>query len=270
MPPNTEKPDCWLNAFAKNYFSQFGEDGILERIFEVIPDIDRWCVEFGAWDGKHLSNTCNRILSHGYAAVLFESHPRRFQELQSNYAQSPRTITFRQAVGFGPEDNLDRLLEQTQIPWTFDLLSIDIDGNDYHVWDAVQKYRPKVVVIEFNPTVSDSLEFVQEKNINVMHGSSLLALVRLGRRKQYELVATTFCNALFVDSCYFPLFGIRDNSIGQLRSDNSAVSYLFYGFDGTVMLRGSRNMLWHGLPLDERMMQVLPQHLRQYPDNYND
>lgn len=56
----------WLNEFASNVTSQFGEDGIIEKILEVIGDANRWCVEFGASDGVYLSNTYNLIKNKGY------------------------------------------------------------------------------------------------------------------------------------------------------------------------------------------------------------
>jgi hypothetical protein len=65
--------DTSLSAFARNVTSQCGEDGIIERILSIMTDKDGWCVEFGAWDGKHLSNTYNLIHNKGYSAVLIES-----------------------------------------------------------------------------------------------------------------------------------------------------------------------------------------------------
>src|SRR5256885_4600329 len=144
-----------------------------------------------------------------------------------------------------PEDGLDSILVQSPIGREFDVLSIDIDGNDYHCWNAVQKYQPKVVIIEFNPTMPDEVEFVQPKNPQVNWSSSPLSLVKLGKRKGYELVATTGANAIFVDAKYFPLFGITDNSLHALRSTREAVSYIFHGQDGTVMIEGAKRMLWH-------------------------
>src|SRR5579872_1690072 len=100
------------------------------------------------------------------------------------------------------------MLVGTPIPRDFDLLSIDIDGNDYHAWAAVKTYRPKAVVIEFNPTIPNEVDFVQEPVTHLNHGASLAALVRLAREKGYELVSTTLNNAFFVEQKYFSRFNI--------------------------------------------------------------
>lgn len=264
------RPDNWLNACARNVSSQFGEDGIIEKILEVLPHKDQWCVEFGAWDGKYLSNTCHLITSRGYWGVLIEGDRERFELLRRNFCTNPRVRGFNCLVGMTAADGLDPILRNTPIPLDFDLLSIDVDGNDYHCWDAVTQYKPKVVLIEFNPTIPDAVEFVQPRDPQKNWSSSLLSIVLLGKRKGYELVATTMANAIFVAAPYFPLFGIRDNSIAKLRHDRNEITYIFHGQDGTILMSGKQALHWHGLPMREAVFQVLPPALRKYPDNYNE
>ena len=71
----------YLLNFRSDIKSQFGEDGIIEKIFEIIPLSDRWCVEFGAWDGQHHSNSWNLINNKDYSGVLIEANPGKFAEL---------------------------------------------------------------------------------------------------------------------------------------------------------------------------------------------
>jgi len=258
-----------LNAFARNVHSQSGEDGILERALELLPTRDQWAVEFGAWDGKYFSNTFHLVKSRDYQAVLIECDARRFKALEAHCREYPRCLPLRALVGFGAEDNLDVVLGGTPLPNDFDLLSIDIDGNDYHVWEACRAHRPKVVIIEYNPTIPTAVDFVQPRDPAVNQGTSLRALARLGKSKGYELIATTRLNAVFVDQRYFPAYGIADNSPEALRADESAVTYLFNGYDGTVFVRGYGKMGWHGLPYHESRLQQLPRWLRQYPKHYS-
>ena len=75
----------WLHDFAKNVTSQYGEDGIVEKVLETVTDNDNWCVEFGAWDGKLFSNTCNLINNKDYLAVLIEADSRKFRVLLKTY-----------------------------------------------------------------------------------------------------------------------------------------------------------------------------------------
>jgi len=259
--PGRKEP-WWLLDHVANTHSQYGEDGIIREILRTIGGLDRWCVEFGAWNGRYLSNTRRLIEEDDYAAVLIEGNLERYRELRSLAQHGSNEIHIHQWVGFGTEDGLDSILARTPVPKHFDLLSIDIDGNDYHVWEALRCYRPKVVCIEYNHTIPTEVDFVQEKDAQANHGSSVAALTRLGAEKDYHLVCITKANALFVRSEFFPRFGISTNSPGLLRRDQSDITYLFFGYDGTVFLRGRCELPWHGLPLNERDFQTLPRWLR--------
>ena len=136
------KPPKWPPESKEGVYSQAGEDRIIDDILEILPENDKWCVEFGAWDGILFSNTRNLIESKEYSAVLIEGDKNKFCELQNNLPTKGNTIAINQYVGFTEEDGLDRILADTPIPFDFDLLSIDIDGNDYHCWKAVEKYEP--------------------------------------------------------------------------------------------------------------------------------
>ncbi len=258
----------WLNEFASNVTSQSGEDGIIEKALDLIGEHDRHCVEFGAWDGQHLSNTYNLIKNKGYSGVLIEANSDKFRELQEEYAENNKVISLNQFVGCEEDDNLDHILSEASIPTNFDVLSIDIDGNDYHVFDAMKRYKPKILVIEFNHTIPSHIEFVQPKDPSVAQGASLLSLTKLGKSKGYELVATTRTNLILVDAKYFPRFEIDDNSPEALRRETSHVSYIFCGFDGTIFVAGNPVMNWHGTPYASRIRQ-LPGWMRGFPPNYN-
>lgn len=261
-----------LNKHRLDTFSQFGEDGIIEHALRTFDraGIERtsWSVEFGAWDAVKFSNTRNLIDNHAYTGVFIEADAERHRQLIEGNAGNDRIIPIRAMVGFTPSDSLDTILEQTGCPERFDVLSIDIDGNDYHCWAAVERYRPRLVVIEFNPTIPDSIEFVQEANPAVMQGASLAALNSLANAKGYELIATTSINAIFVERELLPLFNIRDNSLAELHRDTSMLTYLFHGYDGTVFVGGHKQMIWHKVPITARHCQQLPKALRAFPRRY--
>jgi len=257
----------WLNQYSKNITSQCGEDGILEKVLETIEERNNWSVEFGAWDGKHMSNTFNLVKNKGYSGVFIEGDTDKFTDLKKMFDHMKNVVLINTFVGFDEDAGLDTILKSKEIPLDFDILSIDIDGNDYHVWNAIKLYNPKVVVIEFNPTIPNEVEFVQPRDMKISQGSSLLSLNNLGKEKGYELVAVTKLNAIFVQSKYFGLFKIKDNSIQRLRMDSSHVTYIFNGYDGTVFIRGCGELTWHGIPYSEGQMQQLPKWLREYPGN---
>lgn len=181
------------------YYAQRGEDKLLENIFKILGIKEGYLVDVGAY-GKELSNTYH-FLEQGWSGLLIESDEARFNNLIHN----DKVKRLNKHV-----DNLE--LDGTPI----DLLSIDIDGNDYYIWKSV-KSRPKVVIIEFNPTLSGY--YVQPKDGK--GGASLEALVELGKTLGYELIATTPFNAIFIDKKYFSKFKIKDNSISALFKSNN-------------------------------------------------
>jgi hypothetical protein len=252
-----------LRKHASNVTSQFGEDGIIQAIIDIIGAKNNWCVEFGAWDGKYLSNTWTLLNDRNWSGVLIEGNADRVAKLEE--AHRGGNVTVKNAfVGWSGDNTLDAILSDTAIPQDFDLLSIDIDGNDFHVWKEIRKYEPRIVVIEFNPTASNQLYFVQDPDPDINQGCSLLALIELGKLKGYELVCTTIINAFFVIKELFPLIGIDDNSIDAMHEEEITAE-ICHGYDGTVFAAGHTRLNWHGIALTQEDYQLLPKNMRKYP-----
>jgi hypothetical protein len=255
----------YLNRYRKDIKSQFGEDGIIEKIFEIIPEGDQnhWSCEFGAWDGKHCSNTYNLITNEKWTGVLIEADKKKFTELQQTYRDVNRVVLINEFVNSSGRMTLDKILATTEAPKAFDLLSIDIDGNDYHVWSSLEQYKPKVVVIEFNPCIPSNIEFVQEADLRNHHGTSILSMTKLANNKGYVLICVNAENAFYVDRRYFPLFGIQDNSIDALKYYREPLQ-VFQLYDGTLVFHGQPHYLyWYALPVDLNKLQILPRFVRR-------
>jgi hypothetical protein len=257
-----------LLDFAANIYSQNGEDGILAKMLDLLPVRDGWCVEFGAWDGIYFSNTRNLIEKRGYSAILIEPNQERFADLVKNYSGNSSVITLRHFVGITRDDNLDHILADKPIPKDFDVLTIDIEGNDYHAWDAMSVFTPKIVHIPFNPSIPTEVDFTQRPDPNVSQGPSLLALTQLASRKGYELTCVNRNSAFFVRSKYFPLFGISNNDPRVLREDFSAITYIFTGYDGSICISGRDLLLHHRDVRISRRLRQLPRGFRTYPHNW--
>jgi len=190
-----------LEAHAKQVYSQGGEDGVLLRLFEKLGARHRYFVEFGAWDGVHLSNTANLRLHHGWRGLLMEGSERADGQLVR-----------RETVN---AENIEALFDHYGVPRDFDLLSIDIDGNDYWVWKAIERYTPRVVIGEYNiffqPETAKTIAYDPEHewdrdHYKAYHGASLGAFEKLAEAKGYALVYTEpFCpNAIFVRRTELP------------------------------------------------------------------
>jgi hypothetical protein len=257
----------WLCDQARNVNSQAGEDGILEAALKLLPSRNRWCIEFGAWDGKYLSNTFNLVEQQQYQVVLIEGDLEKYHRLCHTYPHKDRAIFIHAFVGWSGECCLDQILTGHSLPTDPDVLSVDVDGNDFHIWQATETIRPKLVLIEYNPTMPNCLDFVQPRDANCNQGSSPAALVKLAKDKGYELIAATDINLLFVDRVYYDLFQIECNSLEEIRVEQP--TYLFFGYDGTVFVHGPSRLLWHEINLTADQVQVLPRSLRRYPPTYS-
>lgn len=243
------------------------EKEILEIVFEVIEG-DNWCVEFGAEDGKQNNNTWNLLTNKGWSGVLIEADKKKFINLIENYKDINRVICFNRFVNFSGPNTIDNILSETKIPQSFDLLSIDIDGNDYHIWDSIKKYTPKVVIIEFNPSFPNNVKFIQPKDMKIKQGSSYRSIVMLGNQKSYELIAVTDINAIFVRKEYFHLFNLKDNSPDKMYNDDKYRTYLYQLYDGTLMVGGFDKLIWHGKKIKNEKVQVLRHYFRRFPGDY--
>lgn len=257
-------PDNLL-SYGRDITSEHGEDGIIAQIFKIIGVESRWCVELGALNGKHGSNVWQLLRNEGWSGVLIEADKTYFEKLQQEFAGMAGVHGVNAFISFEGPQSLDTIFARTPLPQRFDLFSLDIDGNEYHLWDSMDKYRPRVMLVEFNPTIPNSVAFVQPRDMSVFQGSSLRSFVELAKRKEYELVAANETNAFFVEAELFSKFGIADNSIDALHTDTTYQTSLFQLYDGTLKIAGYDRFLWHNLPIEEGKLQALPKGRRQYP-----
>lgn len=167
--------------------AQRGEDRKLVKLFQRIGTTNCVAVEFGALDGLHGSNTAHFRIDAGWRVVLFDRAPL-----------SPIVIGATITA-----ENINQVFADAGVPQSFDLLSIDIDGNDLWVWEALT-FRPRVVVIEFNPRWGPAKSRTVPYDPGRLwdgtnyYGASVLALDRLARKKDYTLAAFTRNNLIFV------------------------------------------------------------------------
>lgn len=189
-----------LGQFERRGYSQTVEDGVLEAIFNFIGTTNKFFIEFGAWDGVHLSNTANFRLNHGWNGLLLEGNEEK--------AKLHPHVTH----AFITAENINQLFEQNKVPKEYDLLSIDIDGNDFWIWKAIDenKFNARVVIVEFNQSIID-----QDKSIAIKYdpnllstnpsihyyGASIPAFHKLGKLKGYSLIRrVNIHNLIFVRS----------------------------------------------------------------------
>jgi hypothetical protein len=190
-----------LLQYARNVTSQFGEDGIIEEIFRRIAPRTKTCIEFGAWDGKHLSNTYHLWQNQGWRALLIEGDPERCNQLLQRTAGNAMVAVVNAFVMPSGENSLESLIRRTGFEENADLVCIDIDGDDYHILCSLKDCRPRVLVVEYNPTIPPDMDLSQMPGGAL--GSSALAIVRAASSKGYTLACMTDSNCVFVRSDEF-------------------------------------------------------------------
>jgi hypothetical protein len=201
VTPVEERVSASLTAFELRVFSQNGEDGVLAEILARIGATGRFFVEFGIESGRE-GNCVYLADVSGWTGLFMEADPRLYGELATKYRGQDRVRTTCSKV---TASNVERLFADAGVPPEPDVLSIDVDGIDYWIWDAISEYRPRVVIIEYNSELDPQRRLVQPLGDDgwdgtVFVGASLGALCALAKEKGYRLVHTELAavNAFFV------------------------------------------------------------------------
>jgi hypothetical protein len=202
----------FYNTYSKNVYSQNGEDGIVEELLKRLNINNGWVCEFGAWDGIYLSNTFN-LVKNGFNAVFIEGDVDKYKDLLNTVKDYNNITPINAFVDHNDSENsLDKLLSKTNIPIDFDILSIDIDTYDYHVWKSLKIYRPKIVIIEINSSVNtDNNHYIHEPGKYC--GTGFKPTYDLGIEKGYTFVLHTG-NMFFIRNDLFDKLNIHyDNPL---------------------------------------------------------
>ena len=192
-------------------YSQNGEDGLLLYIFSLIGMGQRRCVEICAGDGTQC-NTANLIINHSWHGLMFDGDEALVQRGRSFYANHGDTFCLppKFVHAWITRENINQIVADNGFEGPADLLSLDIDGVDYWVWDALDVLRPRVVIAEVQciwgaeraVTVPYSPAFKTRyiDGFGVYSGASLPAFVKLAERKGYRLVGVQSLgfNAVFI------------------------------------------------------------------------
>jgi hypothetical protein len=216
-----------LNDYAFNVFSQFGEDGIIQRVFEILGVTSNVCIEFGAWDGFHLSNTAN-LWTNGWKGILIEADEVRYENLLKN-AKNYNCRCIKARIAPEGRNSLESILKRDKIFGPVDVLSIDVDGDDYHIFSSLDELRPRLIICEYNPTIPIHVDLIPEPG--GYFGCSALSLVKLAERKNYKLIGMTESNCFFIREQDVHLFSDHETSLQALATIKH-LTYLITGYAG--------------------------------------
>lgn len=186
-------------------FSQTDEDGILLYIFSILGTVNRKSVEIGAGRGFEC-NTANLIVNHGWHGLLVDGDDTSVELGQHYYRTNPHTYVYppKFVRAWITRENINNIICDNGFEGEIDLLSIDMDGVDYWIWEAINVIEPRVVVVEYQDIIGPEKALVApySDDFNAYKypttlgmpnygGASLAAFTKLAKRKGYRLVG---CN----------------------------------------------------------------------------
>lgn len=195
-----------LERYGYRVYSQNDEDGIIYEIFRRIGTKTKRFIEFGA--GIGLESNTHSLLLQGWSGLWIEGNSESCRLIKRRFAPAIRRKEIQLLNTYITKDNVNQLFSDAGFEGEIDLLSIDIDGNDYHIWESINVVNPRVVIIEYNAKLTPEIDWCMAYNENHIwdrsdkQGASLKAYERLGREKGYQLVGTSLSgvNAFFVRS----------------------------------------------------------------------
>jgi hypothetical protein len=210
--------DCSINQQDElKIHSQNGEDGIIEKIFRYVKSTNRIAVEFGVSAGGGLETNTRALSEQGWQTFWFDVE---------SATDLPKNCIFKQVLL--TRDNISTEFESQKIPKEFDLLSIDVDGNDYHLREALSFYNPRVCVMEYNGSIPADQEYIMpyderyqwslwQKNF----GASLLSLTNQADKLGYDLV---YCESRGVNAFFIR----RDINVFPVKTATEAYKKLWW------------------------------------------
>lgn len=195
-----------LERYGFQVYSQNEEDGMINEIFNRIGTTNKFFIEFGVQSG--LESNTHFLLFNGWKGIFIEGSEGYYKQILNNFKEPIKNKKLTVLNKFITAENINDIINSTEAYKIndIDLLSIDIDGNDYHVFKAIDVINPRVVVIEYNTKFPPPSEYIMPYNpehcwdYTDIQGASLQSLTKLANEKGYSLVATTLTgvNAFFV------------------------------------------------------------------------
>lgn len=204
---NRQKMSRDLSDYEFRVFSQWGEDGIIQHLISSIEISNKTFIEFGVEDFVE-SNCRFLLMKDDWKGLVIDGSETNIKRLQSSYFFWKHHLIAKQA--FVTKDNIDNLLVESGFDEDLGILSVDIDGVDYFILESIASYKPRILIVEYNPvfgpdrkiSVPYKADFFRTEAhySNLYFGASLAAMAHLAERKGYALVGVGSMggNAFFV------------------------------------------------------------------------
>jgi hypothetical protein len=196
-----------IQDFEFKVFSQWGEDGIIQHLTKTLEIKNKTFIEFGV-ETFFEANCRFLMMKDNWSGFVIDASSKSIKRLRSSYFFWKYEIN---AIhGFVTKENINELLLRSEFDEDIGILSIDIDGNDYHVLESISTFKPRILICEYNAVFGairkisvpydPSFNRADKHFSNLYWGASLSAISYLAGRKGYSFVGTNSacCNAFYV------------------------------------------------------------------------
>lgn len=222
---NCNKESCSLRDYEYKIFSQWGDDGIIQRLTTCIEIENKTFIEFGVED--FLESNCRYLMmKDNWSGFVIDGSSTNIRRLKQSYFYCRYDLLALHA--FITKDNINELLARSAFAQDLGILSIDLDGNDYHILEAITFFNPRILICEYNAVfgATRKISIPYDPHFvcgtwhysNLYFGASLGAIAHLAKRKGYSLVGTNSAGA--------NAFFVRDDLLnGQLKVLGAAEAF---------------------------------------------
>ena len=247
-----------LNDYEYKIFSQWGEDGIIQKLINSIEIPNKTFIEFGIQD--FVESNCRYLLKKSnWSGMVIDANLRDINSLKSSEEYWKNGLTAIHS--FIDRDNINNIFKNGGISGDIGLLSVDIDGVDWWVLDAIDSVSPRILIVEYNSNFGSSRPItvpydplfnrLTKHFSGIYYGASLSAFDYLAKNKGYVLVGTNSngSNAFFVRGDVFPNSGLVAKTVHEVFIDSKVRESR--GVDGnlTFLNRNKREEILKGMPV---------------------
>ena len=219
-----------LNEYEFRVFSQGGEDGIIQYLLRNIKISRKIFVEFGV-ENYTECNTRFLLINNNWSGLVIDGNPHNVDYIKKDSIYWKYNL--KADCAFVNRDNINNILAKNGVQDEIGILSIDVDGNDYWIWQAINSVKPAIVICEYNSrfganksiTIPYNPNFVRTQvcNINIYYGASLKALCLLAHKKGYIFIG---CNK-FGNNAFFIRSDLKPDCIQELTPEEGYVAGQF-------------------------------------------
>jgi len=223
-------------------FSQWGDDGIIQFLISYLDIENKTFIEFGVENYRE-ANTRFLLINNNWSGFIMDGSQTNVEQIQNDNIYWRHDLLAMKE--FVTAENINQIILDNGFEGEIGLLHIDIDGNDYWIWNAVEVINPVIAIIEYNSifgydnpwTIPYQKDFIRTNNhySNLFYGTSLLSLCDLAEEKGYKFIGSNSNG----NNAYF----IREDKIKQLKVVTAAEGYVLSKFRESRDKHGKLNFL---------------------------